>query len=165
MDTQKWSESITNAGDVPVLKGDLLIEVLSPEKTEVAGKSIDPNRYSMVLLLTYGEVKILLPADIDKKRESWLLKQYGEGGLRCQAMKASHHASRFGNSDKFLEAVDPDIVVVCVGPNDWGYPSAKTLQRLSRHCPTVLRTDLDGTVILETNGENFDLVNPEILEP
>jgi competence protein ComEC len=164
MDTQKWRESVVDVGDIPVSEGNLQIEVLSPHKSEVVGKAVDANRYSMALMLSYGDVKILLPADIDKKRESWLLKQYGDG-LRCQAMKASHHASKFGNIDKFLSAVDPDIVVVCVGPNDWGYPSAKTLQRLSRYCPNVLRTDHDGTVVLETDGEHLDLVRPEALKP
>ena len=158
--TGQWLVDVTDAGDIPISRGDLNIEVLSPLKEETEGKTVDPNRYSLVLLVTYGEVKILLPADIDKDREKWLIDRYGPR-LDCRAMKASHHASRRGNCKQFLEAVSPEVVVVTVGPNTWGYPSDKTLNRLRQHCPTVLRTDEVGTVILETDGKSLSVSLPE----
>lgn len=159
LNSKKWQENVVNVGDIPVYTGDVTIEVLSPLKSEAAGQQVDANRYSMVLLLSYGDVTILLPADIDKKREKWLIERFGDK-LNCRALKASHHASKQSNSKEFLDAVNPEIVVICVGPSLWGYPSERTLKRLRQHCPTVFRTDLDGTVVLETDGSDLTLRKP-----
>lgn len=159
LETGRWLEDIVSAGDIPVQINDLTIEVLSPLKREAEDNNADPNLCSLVLLITHGQVKILLTADVYKDREHWLVKRYGKK-LKCDAMKASHHASKKGNSAEFLEMVQPRIVVICVGPNDWGYPSEKTLRRLQEYCPRVLRTDLDGTVILKSDGRSLVVENP-----
>jgi beta-lactamase superfamily II metal-dependent hydrolase len=56
-------------------------------------------------------------------------------------------------------------VVVTVGANEWGYPSKKTMERLSSHCPVVLRTDLSGTVVLECDGSELRVIQPETTQP
>lgn len=155
----KWLVDVTDAGDVPVQDDELTIEVLSPLKEEVNGKPADPNPNSMVLLVNHGEVKVLLTADIYSEREKWLIDRFGDR-LKCQAMKASHHASKKGNCKEFLQAVRPDVIVVTVGPNDWGYPLEKTIQRLQKHCPEVLRTDKDGAVILRSDGKTLTVEKP-----
>lgn len=160
----QWLVEVTNRGDVPVAEGCLTMEVLSPLREKTDGRSVDPNHDSMVLLITYGSVKILLPADIDADRESWLVEQFGSQ-LQSEAMKACHHASKQGNSRLFLKTVQPRIVVVSVGPNPWGYPDENTLVRLHQYSPIVLRTDRVGTVILQTDGKTLHVVQPEGIEP
>jgi len=164
LDTGKWPEEILGAGDVPLKDGDLEIEVLSPLREETEGKAADPNPNSMVLLVKHGSVRVLLPADIYQEREKWLIGQYGSR-LKCNALKASHHGSRAGNCKDFLKVVQPDVIVVSVGPNDWGYPSKKTMKRLQKYCSRVLRTDRDGTVILESDGHTLKIVEAENIAP
>jgi competence protein ComEC len=164
LQTGNWLIEVVGAGDVPVKRGQLAIEVLSPVKEVVAGKTVDANPNSMALLVTHGSVKVLLTADIFTGREAWLIEHCGES-LQCQAMKASHHASALGNSAEFLRAVNPEVIVVTVGENEWGYPNKETMIRLSQHCPLVLRTDEVGTVVLESDGNELEVVRPEGIEP
>ncbi len=162
--SEKWKTDVTDVGDIPVETGKLSIRVLSPYRDETEGKSVASNPCSMVLQVTYGSTKILLPADIDAGREDQLVERYGNG-LKSEVMKACHHASASGNSGRFLEAVQPRIIVVTVGPNPWGYPDEGTLIRLNRHSPVVLRTDEVGTIILQSDGEDIRIVQPKGIEP
>ena len=152
-----WVVDTLGAGDIPIQNSDLKIEVLSPQKIEAVGREVDPNSNSLVLLVQHDSVKVLLTADIDQGRETWLLRRYG-AKLHCQAMKASHHASPSGNGIEFLRVVNPDIVVVSVGPSKWGYPSSETMNRLYDLCPTVLRTDSVGTVVLQSDGKTIQVL-------
>jgi competence protein ComEC len=44
--------------------------------------------------------------------------------------------------------------VICVGKgNDYGHPKQEILDRLSRAGVKVYRTDLNGTIIAESDGE------------
>ncbi len=161
--TGNWLEEVVDVGDIPLQRENLSVEVLSPLKEETEGIAADPNPHSMVLLAKHGSVQVLLTADIYREREDWLIDQYGEK-LKCQVMKASHHASRMGNSADFLKTVQPEIVIVTVGPNQWGYPAPETMERLKMCCPIVLRTDMVGTVVLESDGKEIDIVKPEGIE-
>ena len=164
LETGNWLTEVVGAGDLPVDRENLTIAVLSPDKEEAAGKTVDANPNSMVLLVTYGSVKLLLTADIYRERETWLIEQYGDH-LKSQAMKAAHHGSALGNSAEFLATVQPEVVIVTVGQNEWGYPNPNTMARLSQYCPVVLRTDEVGTVVLESDGTELRIVQPEGIKP
>jgi competence protein ComEC len=151
-----WVVDTLGAGDFPVKNSDLRIEVLSPQANEAAGREANPNANSMVLRIQHDSVRVLLSADIDRDREVRLVQQYGPR-LQSQALKASHHASFSGNGSEILKAVNPEIVVVTVGPSKWGYPSSETMKRLHEFCPTVLRTDSVGTVILQSDGKTIQV--------
>ncbi|RJP79698.1 MAG: MBL fold metallo-hydrolase [Candidatus Zixiibacteriota bacterium] len=160
-----WAVDTVDAGRHIALEAEeVSLEVLHPEREETAGREVPPNPHSMVLLLRHGQVQVLLAADIDKKVEHELIERYGDR-LRSQGLKVPHHGSGAGSSARFLETVRPEIAVVCVGPNTWGYPSGKTLKRLKEHCPAVLRTDEDGTVILHSDGRQLTRVLPERSAP
>ena len=155
-----WPSQVVGAGDVPIRSCCLKVEVLNPIKEDTEGRKVDANPNSMVLLVTYGHVKILLTADIDQEREALLVRKYGSR-LNSLVMKASHHASGNSNSDEFLGAVNPEVAVVTVGTNDWGYPGLETVKRLRSHSSAVLRTDDVGSVVLQTDGRSLKLLKPE----
>jgi beta-lactamase superfamily II metal-dependent hydrolase len=154
----------TDVGEMPVQFENLSIEVLSPLQVETADRKVDPNANSMVLLVTHGEVKFLLAADVDSRREQWLIRMHG-AKLRSSVLKAAHHASDAGNSEEFLRQVQPEAVIVSTGPSEYGYPSQRTLQRLHRYCPTVLRTDEDGTIIISSDGKNISISTSQEQNP
>jgi competence protein ComEC len=152
------------AGDLPVSMGDLTMEVLNPIREATAGKQVAPNPNSMVLLVRHDSVQVLLTADIDQDREKQLIREYG-AKLRSFAMKASHHASPYGNGADFLKTVAPQIIVVTVGSSQWRYPSPQTLERLRQHCSIVLRTDEVGTVILQSDARSLKVISPQMDAP
>ena len=71
--------------------------------------------------------------------------------LGSTALKAAHHGSCSSTTQEFLEAVDPEVVVISVGAdNDFGHPCAEVLERLNEL--PVYRTDEHGVIEIVANG-------------
>ena len=123
--------------------------VLYPEATLIGGREEKANNRSIVIRLTYGAVSILLPGDIEAKVEHRLA---AEGvPLRSTVLKAAHHGSCTSTTQAFLDAVDPEVVVISVGAdNDFGHPCDEVLERLGD--VPVYRTDRHGTVEVISDG-------------
>jgi competence protein ComEC len=123
--------------------------VLHPGAELASRSGGDVNNDSVVTRLTCGAVSVLLPGDIKAEVERRLV---AEGTpLRSTVLKAPHHGSCTSTTAEFLEAVDPEVVVISVGAdNDFGHPCAEVLERL-RDLP-VYRTDEHGTVEVITDG-------------
>jgi competence protein ComEC len=151
LQTGKWHVDTTDVGDIYARQRDFRIEVLSPLRAETAGREVDCNENSLVLSITHGDIHLLLASDINKVRQDWLLEKSG-ARLQSQVLKIPHHGSSAGYNEAFIRAVDPKIAIISVGPNDLGYPSDETLQKLKEQIPIVLRTDEQGTIVLHSDG-------------
>ncbi|MCS5697368.1 MBL fold metallo-hydrolase, partial [Desulfofundulus thermocisternus] len=54
------------------------------------------------------------------------------------------------------ERARPEVAVISVGRhNNFGHPAPETLEHLARLPVKVYRTDLDGAVILRTDGKRI----------
>lgn len=127
----------------------LEMEVLHPAAQLVSGTEADSNNNSVVARLVYGQVSVLLPGDIEAAVERQLVAD--GAALESTVLKAGHHGSCTSTTHEFLEAVDPEVVVVSVGAdNDFGQPCAEVLERLEGLL--VFRTDKDGVVEVISDG-------------
>jgi competence protein ComEC len=129
--------------------------VLHPGAELVSGTQSDVNNNSIVARLTYGRVSVLLTGDIEAGVEHRLVAE--RAALASTVLKAAHHGSCSSTTEEFLEAVDPEVVVISVGAdNDFGHPCAEVLERLAvRTGPSGLptyRTDEQGVVEVITDG-------------
>lgn len=115
--------------------------------------STEPNQNSIVLILYFGNFSILMDADCDLECENDLIGQ----NIRAEVLKVAHHGSKYATSDEFLEKVKPKLAVIEVGKNNYGHPANETLGRLQNANVQVLRTDLNGTIILITNGAGYTI--------
>lgn len=123
--------------------------VLHPGAELVSGTEADSNNNSVVTRLTYGQVSVLLPGDIEAEVEHWLVEEGAP--LGSTVLKAAHHGSCSSTTQEFLEAVDPEVVVVSVGAdNRFGHPCTGVLERLEGL--SVYRTDEHGVVEVITDG-------------
>jgi len=121
-----------------------------------SGRSGGPNNQSLVLRLTYGAVRILLTGDIEKAVESRLLDS--PESLSAQVLKVPHHGSRVSSSPLFLDAVSPKAAVVSVGyRNAFGFPAPEAVGRYEERGIPLFRTDLDGAVLLRTDGRRVEI--------
>jgi len=114
----------------------------------------EPNNRSLVLRLQYGQVSFLLPGDIEADVERRLV----QAGLPLKAtvLKSPHHGSNTSSSPAFLQAVDPQLVVISVGAdNRFGHPAPEVLERYAAFGLPVLRTDEHSTVELITDGRRL----------
>lgn len=132
--------------------GELDVQILWPEGAAPAGD--DPNDHAVVLLVSYGEVDALLTADAE-----------GEVTLPLrpppvEILKVAHHGSADSYLPALLEAVEPRVAVVSVGArNDYGHPTPETMAALEEFPGlAVYRTDRDGAVTIETDGEQIAIL-------
>lgn len=110
------------------------------------------NNYSPVIKVSFGQVSFLLTGDAEELSESEMLKSGAD--LQADVLKVGHHGSHSSTSPEFFRAVNPRYAVIQVGAgNDYGHPHRETLQTLRR--VKVYRTDLHGTVVFTTDGQEI----------
>jgi len=132
----------------------LKVEVLAPGDDVVA--TGNTNNASIVIRLTYGVVSFLLTGDAEEDEETWILDQGSD--VRTQILKVSHHGSKSGTSEAWLNAVSPEVAVISVGAdNRYGHPSDQVLERLARRKIKIYRTDQQGTIAVITDGSSYQV--------
>jgi competence protein ComEC len=124
----------------------LRMEVLHPGAELVATEGSNDN--SIVTRLSYGDVLELLTGDITARVEGQLVANGSP--LASTVLKAPRRGSCSSTTAPFLDAVDPEIVVISLGENDFGHPCDEVLGRLG--VEAVYRTDQHGTVQVVSDG-------------
>ena len=62
---------------------------------------------------------------------------------------AGHHGGETSTGHELLKKTSPAVVLISVGQdNSFGHPSLQTLERLKLYGCKVIRTDLEGTIII-----------------
>ncbi len=133
------------------------------------------NNTSLVIKLIYKDTSFLFAGDIEKEVEEELIQEYclpsladsdnfycqfknSKFNLRANVFKANHHGSDTSNTTKFLKAINPEIAVISVGQdNKFGHPSQRVLNRFFDMAIRVFRTDIDGVIIMESNGDFINI--------
>ena len=105
------------------------------------------NESSMCILFQAADCDILITGDRNKQGELQLLEQTNLPDL--EALIVGHHGAKSSTSLELLRATMPEIAVISVGKdNYYGHPEEDTLGRLALFGCRILRTDLDGTIII-----------------
>ena len=67
-------------------------------------------------------------------------------------LKAAHHGSRDAVTPGWIQRTRAEVVVISVGAgNTYGHPHETALRYYRTHGRRVLRTDLDGTVVVSVD--------------
>lgn len=132
------------------LGGGVVAYVLAPTQDE-SKEYLDSNSSSVVLLIKYGESKVLLTGDLEEKGESKLINTYG-GLLKSNILKVGHHGSKSSTGNKFIEMVKPEFSIISVGKNNrYGHPNIATINRLMYSSTTIFDTSKSGTIRFRCN--------------
>lgn len=132
--------------------GDASFEILGP----VTNDCEDINSMSAVTKITYGETSFLVTGDAEKDEELEIIENGAD--LDCDVLRVGHHGSSTSSSREFLEAVTPEVCVIsCGANNDYGHPHDKALKRMSYQTDEVYRTDICGSIVMTSDGENIDI--------
>lgn len=114
------------------------------------------NNYSVTAKFTYINTSFLFTGDIEAQAETDIIDFGSE--LSADVLKVAHHGSHTSSQRSFLDAVNPKYAVIEVGsPNDYGHPGEKTLNRLGDMGVIIYRTDLNGSTVFVTDGENYSV--------
>jgi competence protein ComEC len=154
-------EAARGAGAVPMQvvagaelrSGALRLEALWPpaELLAEADPGADPNQLAVVLLARWHDFSMLLTADAEA--ESVPLDP---GPI--DVLKVAHHGSEDAGLGALLDRTRPRLAVISVGAgNPYGHPTAGTLRTLRAHRVPTLRTDEDGTVVIDVRRHSFRL--------
>ena len=136
--------------DIISLKGGVCIKCLvAPEN-----KALSKNDRGLVFKVTCPGGSLLLPGDIQKRREMVLVKEVGSK-LRSQVMVVPHHGAKGSSCYRFLREVSPSVAVVSCGyKNIFHHPSSEVLQRYKGLGVMVFRTDRQGTIDIKIAGDH-----------
>jgi competence protein ComEC len=127
--------------------GGLALRVLSPADAGLASEN--PNLNAVVMLASYGDTDVFLPADAESDVTAHL------AGLRdVEILKVAHHGSEDPGLPDELRVLRPEVAVISVGrDNDYGHPRPETVAALAGVPRLALyRTDLNGRVVVESDG-------------
>ncbi|NQS98275.1 MAG: MBL fold metallo-hydrolase, partial [candidate division Zixibacteria bacterium] len=158
IESKGLTQKLVSRGDVFQF-GEVEGRVLNPSLGSSLNQLRGPNGASVVIRLLFGETSLLLAADIDQDTDKELVRLYGDD-LASTVLKCAHHGSGHSNSWEFLETVSPEIAVVTTGPNQYGYPSEKTIERIQSLSKKMFRTDFDGDIIIVLDGEKAMVESP-----
>ena len=141
---------ITAEPDYTFTLGNAVCRILSPFNVS----SSEENNNSVVMHVTAGDTSFLFTGDAEKSVESDIAERYDDIG--ATVLKVGHHGSNTSSGKAFLDAVSPEVAVICVGAdNSYGHPTGKILERLSSYTDTVYRTDYNGTITFSCTQDSF----------
>jgi len=129
--------------------GGLVLRTLWPADGGLVSEN--PNLNAVVLVASYGETDVLLPADAESDVTARLPLS------EIEVLKVAHHGSEDPGLDEELSTLRPRIAVISCGRgNEYGHPRAETLAALAA-IPglAVYRTDEDGRVVVESDGRRL----------
>jgi competence protein ComEC len=131
--------------------GGVDVRVLHPPPPEWERQRVR-NEDSVVIELRLGLVSIVLPGDIGHEAEQILTPRLATAPITI--VKAPHHGSATSSSEAFIAALHPSAVIFSAGRNNrFGHPAPVVLARyLNTNC-LVFRTDEDGAIVLDTDGQ------------
>ena len=134
-----------------VLDG-VTFDILYPFEPLLGDTISNVNNSSVVIMVRYGDHRILLTGDAEIEEEAELVEAHdrGEIDLHADVLKAGHHGSRTSSTPEFLERVNPEVAIISSGEgNSYDHPHPETLDAFNNLDLTVRRTDREGRVRLE----------------
>ncbi|MDO8580790.1 MAG: MBL fold metallo-hydrolase [Candidatus Omnitrophota bacterium] len=138
-----------------VKRGERLGDIVAPAEMVVLNPhdlTGSPNADSMALWLRFGQQAFLFLADIEDKQFREIIEQF-PFVKEADVVQIPHHGGLASETSETLrENFRKKIFVISTGPNKWGIPAEEDLGQLEGH---VLRTDRDGTIIIETDGRRL----------
>jgi len=142
--------------------GDLLD--VDPSMTAVVLHPDEPlpdeaNNASLVVRFVYGSFSVLFTGDCEEEGEEAVLARWDGSDLASTVLKVGHHGSASSTTPAFLAAVAPAVAVIQVGEgNPYGHPSPTVLSRLGAAGAEVYLTSEDGTVIVHSDGQTWEVM-------
>lgn len=115
----------------------------------------DNNEDSIVTYLDYNNTEFLFTGDMESSTEKDMVSQ----GIvpNVDFMSVPHHGSKTSSTPTFLSVADPEYAVCSVGANSYGHPAPEVIQRYTDIGAKVYRTDVDGNVVIKTDGVSSEI--------
>ena len=136
----------------------IFFEMLNPDESISYKKR---NNASCVLRVSRGKDAVLLTADIEKRAEKSLLKNQNKQ-LKSTYLIAPHHGSKTSSSQAFLDAVDPEYILIPVGfRNRYRMPHISVLQRYQSRHSSIFESYKSGAITVSFGEKSSNKIPDE----
>lgn len=134
--------------------GPLRFDVTNPPPGGATGDLHDD---TLAFRVSYGDVSFLFTGDAETRTEERMLVDQPES-IAADVYQVGHHGSSTSTGQRFLDAVAPDVAIYSAGrDNQYGHPHEEVVDRLVRSGAAVYGTDVHGTVVLTTDGDEIGI--------
>jgi competence protein ComEC len=149
---------VVSAVSLPVQIGGVHVRILNPvvpaSKSDDMDNFDETNNLSVATELTYGDVGILLPADISEPTEARLIDQGVK--IKSDVLFVPHHGGLTSSTEPFLDNIRPRVAIVSCGKdNVFRLPHPDVLDRYDARNIRLMRTDQDGAITISTDGRDL----------
>lgn len=118
------------------------------------------NNYSVTVKFCFKDTAFLFSGDAEEEIEKQLVLSGLD--LSSDVYKVGHHGSNTSSSMLWLADVNPDYCVIeCGSGNSYGHPDAEAVGRMRLFTDIILRTDINGSIVFVTDGENINYETSE----
>ena len=132
------------SGVVVLSEDNLKLEFIAPNSDNYSNL----NNYSAVLKLTYLDNTFLFMGDAETLSEDEITSD-----VDADVIKVGHHGSDSSSSVEFVKKVSPEYAIIMVGEgNSYNHPYQSIINRYESVGAKVLRTDLDGNIVCDSDG-------------
>ncbi len=132
------------SGVVILDENNLKLEFIAPNSDNYS----ELNNYSAVVKLTYLDNTFLFMGDAETLSEDEMTSD-----IDADVIKVGHHGSDSSSGMEFVKKVSPEYAIIMVGEdNPYNHPYQSIIDRYETMGSKVLRTDLDGNIICDSDG-------------
>jgi len=139
---------------------DLMFEVLHPQEDY---ETDSRNAYSLVMKIEAGEnVTALLTGDVEADGEQAAARQLQKRSdfAGIDIYKASHHGSRYSNTEELISLIQPETAIISCGEdNRYGHPHAETIEKLAEIGSDIRITKDTGAIMIKIKNGNYRIEN------
>lgn len=135
-------------------EGRVNLKVIAPLKKD---KKIENNN-SIVLQGEIDGISYFFAADCEMEEEDYMVKMNNINC--CDILKVPHHGLNTSSTESFLKKVSPKVAIVtCNGVES---PEGKAMSRISETGSIILRTDLQGNIVIKNGILNMSKLDLNI---
>jgi competence protein ComEC len=141
-------------GDTLQITPDAQFHILHP--TAVPHEDINDD--SIVGIFRFKNVHTMLTGDASVKNEQDILAdpQFAQMNFDVDILKAGHHGSKTSTSLEWLQATQPETVLISAGvDNTFGHPHYRVIKDIQESGATVFQTNRDGRTACISDGLDY----------
>ena len=133
------------------LSPSVTVEVISSGNTDA---NLNINESSAILSVDCGDFSTLLTGDMEEGSE----RELTPSAAPVTVLKVPHHGSLTSIFPPYLRRLSPQVAVFSAGRNNpFGHPHPRVIEIYRQMNCLILRTDTQGTIVVQTDGEAFSV--------
>ena len=132
------------SGVVILDDNNLKLEFIAPNNDSYSSL----NNYSAVVKLNFLDNTFIFMGDAETLSEDEITSD-----IKADVIKVGHHGSNTSSGIEFVKKVSPKYAIIMVGVgNSYNHPYQSIIDRYENIGAKVLRTDLDGNIVCDSDG-------------